>query len=138
MVTGSRCVVTGVELVFTGLAAPPIADLVGTTWRLESLSTGDVAVSPIGDPATLVLDAGGTFSGSTGCRQFTGSWTEGTGGIVATTMSMYGECPADRADQDARVVGVLGGFRAQVDGDRLTLTAQGSTLQYVAETGTGG
>lgn len=129
----------GVELVFTGLAAPPIADLVGTTWRLESLSTGDVAVSPVGDPATLVLDAGGTFSGSTGCRQFTGSWIEETGQIVVTAMSMAGECPPDRADQDALVVGVLGdGFRAQVEGDRLTLTAHGSTLQYVAETGTGG
>ncbi len=124
----------GVELVFTSLAAPPTVDLVGTTWRLQSLSTGDVAVSPVGDPATLVLDAGGTFSGSTGCRQFTGTWTEGAGGIVTTTMSMYGECPADRADQDSLVVGVLGdGFRAEVDGDRLTLTASGSSLDYVAE-----
>jgi heat shock protein HslJ len=138
---GDRLTLRGadVELVFSNLAAAPSADLVGTTWRLESLSSGDTAVSPVGDPVILVLDAGGTFSGSTGCRQFTGSWTEGTGQIVVTTMTMYGECAPDRADQDGRVVDVLGdGFGAQVEGDRLTLTAHGSTLQYVAQTGTGG
>ena len=129
----------GVELVFTRLAPPPAAEIVGTTWRLQSLGQGDAQMSPVGDPAMLVIDTGGTFSGSTGCREFTGSWIEGAGEFVVTSMSMFGECAADRAEQDGLVVGVLGdGFRAQVDGDRLTLTARGSSLQYVAETGPAG
>lgn len=124
----------GVELVFISLAAPPTADLIGTVWRLTALGEGDVHGDPIGDPATLTFDAGGSFSGSTGCRTFTGSWIEETGAVVVTAMSMSGECPADRADQDGFVVSVLGdGFRAQIDGDQLTLTAHGSTLQYTAE-----
>jgi heat shock protein HslJ len=122
----------GVEMVFLSLEPPPVADLVGPIWRLDALGEGDVHGAPIGDPATLHFDADGSFSGSTGCRSFTGSWIRQTGAIVVTSMSMTGECPADQADQDGFVVAVVGdGFRAQIDGDRLTLTARGSTLLYV-------
>ena len=58
----------GVELRFAGLAPPPTAELVGTTWVLETVLVGDVAASPIGEPATLELNEDGTFTGSTGCR----------------------------------------------------------------------
>ncbi len=58
----------GVELRFAGLAPPPTAELVGTTWVLETVLVGDVAASPMGEPATLELNEDGTFTGSTGCR----------------------------------------------------------------------
>jgi hypothetical protein len=38
---------------------------------------------------------------------------------------MQGECPADLAEQDGHIVGVLEGFRASIDGQQLTLTGDG-------------
>jgi heat shock protein HslJ len=123
----------GVELVFSRLAPPDTAALVGTTWRLTAFGEGGVR-APRGDPVTLRFDAGGSFSGSTGCRMFTGTWMQGTGDIVVLTMSMIGGCPSDLEDQDGFVVAVLGdGFQSQLDGDRLTLITGRSTLLYMAE-----
>ena len=55
-----------VDLRFEPLPEPPVADLVDTTWVLETMFVGDVASPPGGDPATLQLRADGTFRGSTG------------------------------------------------------------------------
>lgn len=117
----------GISLRFDRLPELPTADLVGTTWTLESVFVGDVAASPMGEPATLLLREDGTFSGSTGCRAFDGTWIEGTGQIQATSMAMdQTECPADLADQDSHVVSVIGdGFVPTVDGRLLTLTDPG-------------
>lgn len=127
----------GVELVFDRLAPVPLAVLVGTDWVLDSMVKGDVASSVAGDPATLRLDAGGTFKGSTGCRTFTGRWVEANGGITPTDLGMDGtECPPALAAQDGHVVGVLDGFRATIDGGTLTLTGHGGdSLIYRAAGG---
>lgn len=126
----------GVSLVFERLAPPPTADIVGTTWVLDTLFTADAATSVMGDRATLRLDEDGSLTGSTGCRTFTGRWTEANGEIVFADYAMdQTECDPALSDQDGHVVGVLGdGFRATVDGQRLTLTAQRNQgLGYVAE-----
>lgn len=117
----------GIELRFVRLPEVPTADLVGTTWTLESVFVGDVAASPMGEPATLLLRGDGTFSGSTGCRGFDGAWIEATGQIQATSLSMdEAECPAELANQDSHVVSVIGdGFVPTVDGQLLTLTDPG-------------
>jgi heat shock protein HslJ len=134
---GDRLTLTGpdVELVFDRLPAVPLAQLVGTDWVLDSMIAGDVVSSVGGDPATLRLDAGGTFKGSTGCRTFSGRWVEATGGITPTDLAMdQTECSADLAGQDSHVVGVLEGFRASVDGQQLTLTGErGNGLIYRAD-----
>lgn len=126
---GDELVLTGpgISLRFTRLPELPTADLVGTTWTLESVFVGDVAASPMGEPAMLVLREDGSFSGSTGCRAFDGTWIEGTGQIQATSMAMdQAECPADLADQDSHVVSVIGdGFVPTVDGQLLTLIDPG-------------
>jgi heat shock protein HslJ len=124
----------GVELTFDRLPPVPVADIVGTEWILESLVSGDVASSVAGEPATLRLEAGGTFSGSTGCRTFSGRWVLANGGISPTDLGMEGECPAELTEQDGHIVGVLEGFRASVDGQRLTLTGErGDGLIYRAD-----
>lgn len=123
----------GLELRFDPLPPPPTADLVDTTWTLETLIDGEVAMAPMGEPATLELRADGTFSGSTGCRPFDGQWIENGEQLLATTFAMGDvACPADLADQDGHVVTVIGdGFVPTVDGDRLTLTdAGGLALVY--------
>jgi heat shock protein HslJ len=133
---GDRLMLTGpdVEFVFDRLAPVPLAQLVGTDWVLDSMVARDVVSSVAGDPATLRLDAGGAFSGSTGCRTFSGRWVTANGGISPTDLGMEGECPPELADQDGHVVGVLEGFRAAVDGQTLTLTGDGGEgLVYRAE-----
>jgi heat shock protein HslJ len=134
---GDRLILSGpaVELMFDRLPAVPVADMVGTEWVLESLVSGDAVSSVAGEKATLRLDAGGTFKGSTGCRTFSGKWVLANGGVTPTDWGMdQTECPAALADQDSHVVGVLEGFRAAVDGRQLTLTGErGQGLIYRAD-----
>jgi heat shock protein HslJ len=116
----------GVELLFDRLAPVQLAQLVGTDWVLDSIVAGDVVSNVAGDPATLRLDADGTFKGSTGCRTFSGRWVEANGGIGNTELAMdQTECPPDLAGQDSHVVGVLEGYRVAIDGQVLTLSGGG-------------
>lgn len=117
----------GVELVFEALPPLPTADIVGTTWLLDSIITGDAVSNAMGEPATLLLSENGTLTGGTGCRTFTGRWTLANGEIMTPEFSMdQSVCDPALTGQDNHVVGVLGGwFRATVDGRRLTLTSLG-------------
>lgn len=117
----------GTELRFERLPPPPTAELVDTTWALETVFVGDVASPPKGDPATLELAGDGTFRGSTGCRTFEGRWIEQGDQIRAAEMAMDDtECPVALSGQDSHVVTVIGdGFVATVDGDLLTLIDPG-------------
>lgn len=135
-----RAVVEDGRLVLTGTAEPLVfakvepvdaSALVGTTWTLEGVVTGTgdegAVASPVGDPATFRLDDDGTMTASTGCRGLSGEWTTSGDEVLLPTFGVAdGEpvtCPGDLGDQDDHVVTVLGdGFRAAVDGDRLTLT----------------
>ena len=126
----------GVELRFAMVPPPPTADLVDTTWVLDTVLVGDVAASPMGEPATLELHSDGTFSGSTGCRTFSGEWTEQGDQIVAPSWGAdEATCPADLSAQDDHVVSVIGdGFIPTIDGDLLTLMDPGGIgLVYRAE-----
>jgi heat shock protein HslJ len=117
----------GVELRFDPLAAPPTAELVDTTWTLDTLVDGDVASAPLGEPATLELRSDGTFSGTTGCRPFDGTWIENGEQLSATTFAMGDvACPAELTDQDSHVVSVIGdGFVPSIEDGRLTLSDPG-------------
>ena len=117
----------GVELRFAGLPPPPTAELLDTTWELETLIVGDVATPAMGEPASLLVRADGTFTGSTGCRTFDGSWIEDGAQLLATQMAMDDRvCPEELADQDNHVVSVIGdGFVPTIDGDLLTLVDPG-------------
>ncbi len=135
---GEQLVLRGpdVELRFDALAPPPTADLVDTTWILDTLFVGDVASSPMGDPATLALRSDGTFTGSTGCRTFSGEWLEQGEQIIAPSFGMdQTDCPAELSQQDGHVVTVIGdGFVPTIEGDLLTLVDPGGVgLVYRAE-----
>jgi heat shock protein HslJ len=127
---GDELVLSGpnVELRFTTVPDAPTAELTDTTWILETVFVGDVASSPVGEPATLTIRSDGSFDGSTGCRAFEGAWIEKSGRIVATRMMLDDAgCPPDANGQDSHVVSVIGdGFVATLDGELLTLTDPGS------------
>ena len=135
---GDRLSLTGqnVELVFDRLAPPPVAEMVGTDWILESLVDGDAVSSVAGEGATLRFEEDGTVRGGTGCRTFAGRWIEAGGGITFPEWGMdQAECDPGLQSQDSHVVGVLEGFRVAIDGQTLTLTGDGGEgLIYRAAT----
>lgn len=123
----------GHEWTFERLAPIDDTAIVGTTWVLDTYVSGDAATTMPGmDDATLTMNADGTFTGSTGCRDLAGEWIEAGGEIVFTSFGADGECPPELRELDNWVVTVLGdGFRPTVEGDRLTLTsAGGEGLSY--------
>lgn len=126
---GEELVLSGpaAELRFSQLPPPPTAELVDTTWVLETVFVGDIASAPMGEPATLELRSDGTFGGSTGCRTFDGAWIERGEQILAHTMAMSDvECPVELGQQDSHVVSVIGdGFVPTIEGDLLTLIDPG-------------
>ena len=110
---------------FRQLPPPPVSALVGTEWLLETLVEEETATSTASEPV-LRLSADGGLHATTGCRTLTGRWRANGSTVVVPELRADGECPPALGEQDEHVVGVLGdGFRAQVDGDRLTLTAPG-------------
>lgn len=135
--TATTLTLTGedVELVFASVAPVPTSDLVGTTWVLDTLFSGDTATSVQGDPATLLLTADGQIIGSTGCRTLSGQYSIGADVVLFNSFSAGGECSAELARQDGHVVTVLGdGFRVNISGDKLTVTASGGEgLGYTAQ-----
>lgn len=126
----------GVDLRFDPVVPTPTSDLVGTNWVLDTLIEGDAASSVSGDAATLLLQADGTLTASTGCRTLTGRWMDNAGVIVVPELSANGECSDAMSKQDSLVVTVIGDeFRAEISGDRLTLTSMGGDgLGYRAGT----
>jgi heat shock protein HslJ len=151
--SADELVLTGpdVELRFTALAPVPTADLTGTTWLLDGLTGGtgpDATVSSTvadADDATLHLDIDGTMTASTGCRTFSGEWIETGDEVLLTTFGERDDspnvaddgtttCSAAVVAQEDHVLSVLGdGFRAEVEGDRLTLVSRdGLGLTYRA------
>lgn len=124
----------GVELRFS--LVPPVADadLVGTTWTLDTLFTGDTAASTLGAVATLVLGSDGSLVGSTGCRSFAARYTLSGSQVQVTELTTTkNACTTDLVAQDEHVLNVIhDGFSLKIEGDRLTITSGGLGLGYVA------
>lgn len=149
-------VLTGpdVELRFAALPPVPTAELTDQTWVLDGLVIGtgpDASVSSTADgadDAILRLDPDGTVEASTGCRTFVGEWIETGDEVLLTTFGESDDSPNVGGDgtptcddaviaQENHVLSVLGdGFRAEVDGQRLTLISRdGLGLTYRAAEG---
>jgi heat shock protein HslJ len=126
---GAELVLSGGEtaLRFSLLSPVPEAELLGAAWLLESMIDGDTSAPAEGEQATLELRADRTLSGSTGCRQLTGTYVVEGDEILATELAAEGRCPTDLAEQDAHIVAVLGdGFTVAIEGDHLTLMSLGN------------
>jgi heat shock protein HslJ len=130
---GDGLVLTGpsVELRFERTAPIPTRELLETRWTLDTLIQGDTAASVLGSPA-LRLRGDGSLEGDTGCRSFRGRYVLAGDevrvlGLDVDDAATAGVCSPAGEKQDRIVLGVLGdGFRAAVEGDRLTLTAAGA------------
>lgn len=121
VMSGSRT-----QMVFAELQPVPTADLTGTVWVLDSLIQGDTVSSASGDRATLELFTDGSFIGSTGCRTLVGSYVTSGAEVQFTNFAANGDCPAELASQDSRVISALeGGFRVEIESDRMTTWVAG-------------
>jgi heat shock protein HslJ len=107
--------------------AEPDAKLVGPTWTVESIITGDAVSSVPAEPvATLVFKDDGTLEVNAGCNRGSGTWTSVSGGIeVGPLMLTKMACQGDGASLESAVLGVLeaGTIGAQIDSSLMTLTA---------------
>jgi heat shock protein HslJ len=122
----------GTELVYS--LVPPVPDeaLQGTRWMLESLIQGDAVSSVLGDP-WLVLEADGTMTGSTGCRDLSGRYIVSGDQLMWTDLRVEGECAANLEQQDRMVIGVLEQPIVAIEGNHLTLSRpEGTGLGYLA------
>ena len=132
--SGDSLVLTGPELELRFALVPPVADanLIGTTWILDSLVSGEVASSTLGERVTLELNGDGTISASTGCRDVTGRYTVSEG-QVQVTLDPYDTigCAQELGAQDTHILNVLSdGFSVAIDGERLTVTAGDQGMVY--------
>jgi heat shock protein HslJ len=122
VMSGSRT-----EMVFAELQPVPTAELTRTVWVLDSLIQGDTVSSVSGERATLELFTDGSFIGSTGCRTIVGSYVTSGAEVQFTNFAANGECPAELASQDSRVISALeGGFRVEIESDRMTTWVAGN------------
>jgi heat shock protein HslJ len=119
------------RLSFAFVTPPPTAELVETDWKLEGLIEGsgpDGSVSSPAAPAKFRMEDDGTFSGTTGCREYGGKWVESSGQIDVTEFGFkstgVGRCSEYERHQDDLIGGVLGdGFTAEIDERQLTVRA---------------
>lgn len=126
---------TTIELLDREVAEPDQA-LVGPTWTLSSIITGDAVSSvPAGVVATLVFNADGSVAVNPGCNSGGGTYlVEGDslrfGDIVTTRMACLGPI----MDVEAAVLDVLAADTVtfEIDADVLTLSAGDMGLQFTA------
>jgi heat shock protein HslJ len=132
----------GTSLMFERVEPVDDAELVGTTWVLDTLITGDSASNSVGmDAAFLEFSDDGSLAGSTGCRRLEGEWSLDGATIRIPVLSAIddptaGVCSPDSDALDGDIVAVIeSGMTAAIEGNRLTLTAPGGDgLSFTAET----
>jgi heat shock protein HslJ len=111
--------------------------LAGTKWDVTSINNGKQAVVGVIEGTTLTVAFGedGTVSGSAGCNNFTGGFTQTDKtvaiGPLASTMKMCTE-PAGVMEQETQFVKALeSAATVQPDGDMLTLRTKEDAMAVV-------
>jgi heat shock protein HslJ len=113
--------------------AEPDLTLVGPTWTVESLITGDaVSTVPAGASATFAFKADGTVDVSPGCNRGSGTWRlEGTGLAIENVGLTKMACDGPQGQLEAFVLQVIeaGTLTATIDASVLTIQGPGGGLQ---------
>ena len=113
--------------------ADPDLTLVGPTWTVESLITGDAVASvPAGATATFVFKQDGTVEVAPGCNRGSGTWQlQGTGLAIDQVGLTKMACDGPQGQLEAFVLQVIdaGTLTATIDARVLTLQGPGGGLQ---------
>jgi Heat shock protein len=114
----------------------PDRALVGPTWTVESIISGDaVSSAPSDATATLVFNADGTLTVFTGCNQGGATWKTTAGGIEISDLVLTKKaCFGSGGQLESAVVTVLRGssITSSIDSNVLTLQAGANGLQLRA------
>lgn len=114
----------------------PDAALVGPTWTVVSIITGDAVASiPDGLTATLRFHPDGTVDVDNGCNQGSGAWkTVGTGIEITNVGLTKRACDAQTGALESSVMSVIdaGTIAAGIESNTLTLLAGAQGLQLRA------
>lgn len=116
-----------------GSTSATAVELGGTSWVLASYADSDGAAVPADATAevgTLLFAADGTFSGSTGCNRFTGSYTQDGSALTLESGPMTKRaCQEGVAAQEAAIVAALPSVTSfTADTDLVLLDASGAAL----------
>lgn len=124
-----------IRLLDRRIVEPDVA-LVGPTWTVESIISGNAVASlPAGAVATVSFHADGTLTLDTGCNQGGGRFVIVAGGITVSELGLTKKgCLGPGAALESAVVGVLGAgsITARIEANALTLQAGASGLQLRA------
>lgn len=131
---GSALTLDGGEVPLTFLeeVPPQPLPLVGTTWTLTTIASGDAVSSTIaGSVTTAVLDPDGTITGNADCNRYSGTYTQGEGGSLSfssfTTTDMI--CSEDVMGQGSAFLASMAKVAAFViEGAQLQLLDGGGAL----------
>lgn len=114
----------------------PDANLVGPTWTVESIISGDAVASvPAEATATIVFKADGTFDLNAGCNSGGGNWRSVADGMeVSNILLTRMACGGAAGALESAVLAVLdaGTIAAGIDSTVLTLQAGTNGLQLRA------
>lgn len=123
---------TVIKLLDREIAEPDLA-LVGPTWTLTSIVTGDAVSSvPAEVVARLQFTEDGQLQLAPGCNQGTGRWAVEAGTLRITDIGLTRmACPGAAGQVEAAVLSVLQaeGIAIQIDAGVLSLTAGDLGLQ---------
>lgn len=130
-IDGDRLVLSGsgAELVLERETTPP---LLGTTWQVESILSGDV-VSSVPGTATLEFTAD-TVLIDTGCNSGSAGYRVSGGSIVFDEPGLTKmACAPELMELEQTIVAVMGG-KAELtsDGNAITLTKDGKGIRLIA------
>lgn len=122
----------GVDLTFDEEVPPVALPLVGTTWTLTTIASGDAVSSVLyGTEVTAEFTADGTVSGSAGCNRYSGSytWTDDQlsfSALASTKMA----CADDVMAQESAFLASMGEVASfAIEGAQLTVSdASGAML----------
>ena len=115
--------------------AQPDANIVGPTWTVVSIITGDAVSSvPDGAIATLNFAADGSVKVNTGCNQGQGRWSNAGGGITFSDVILTKKaCGGVEGQLEGAMQPIIGGnAAATIDADMLTLQSGAAGLQLQA------
>jgi heat shock protein HslJ len=115
----------GIDLTFEEEVPPVALPLVGTTWALTTIASGDAVSSVLnGTEVSAEFTADGTVSGSAGCNRYSGSYTwTGDQLSFSPLSSTKMACADDVMAQESAFLASMGDVASfAIEGSELTLS----------------
>lgn len=122
------------ELRYTRQAEPEPASLIGPEWKLETITSGDMAQSTVAGTTVTLTFTGDSLSGNAGCNSYHASWSGSPEALSIAPIGSTKMACADPAvtEQEASYVALLQTATSYaIEGNRLTLTGPEGALMFV-------